>query len=236
MLTASIAHEVNQPLSGIITNASTCLRMLSADPPNIEGARETARRMLRDGNRSSKVITRLRKLYSKKDLSLELMHLNDVAREVTSLSLGELQRNRVILRHELADDLPAVTADRVQLQQVILNLLRNASEAMSTVDDRPRELLIRTERDGDHVRLSVKDTGLGLTAQATDKLFEAFYTTKYDGMGIGLSVSSSIVAAHQGRLWAAPNDGYGATFSFAIPCRADGGTIAPRADRVAGAI
>src|SRR6185369_6265357 len=169
MLTASIAHEVNQPLSGIITNASTCLRMLSADPPNIEGARETARRMLRDGNRASEVITRLRKLYSKKDLSLELMHLNDVAREVTSLSLGELQRNRVILRHELADDLPAVTADRVQLQQVILNLLRNASEAMSTVDDRPRELLIRTERDGDHVRLSVKDTGLGLTAQATDK-------------------------------------------------------------------
>jgi len=234
-LTASIAHEVNQPLSGIITNASTCLRMLSADPPNIDGARETARRMLRDGNRASEVITRLRTLYSKKDLSLELMDLNEVAREVTSLSLGELQRNGVILRHELADDLPAVTADRVQLQQVILNLLRNASEAMSTVDDRPRELLIRTERDGDQVRLSVKDTGLGFTAQATDTLFEAFYTTKNDGMGIGLSISRSIVAAHHGRLWAAPNDGPGATFSFAIPCRADAGTLVPRADRAVGA-
>ncbi|MBZ5653628.1 MAG: PAS domain-containing protein, partial [Acidobacteriia bacterium] len=220
VLTASIAHEVNQPLSGIITNASTCLRMLSADPPNVEGARETARRTIRDGNRASDVITRLRTLYSKKDISPESMDLNEATREVTSLSLSELQSNRVILRHELADDLPPVTGDRVQLQQVILNLLRNASDAMSAVDDRARELLIRTERDGgDRVRLSVKDAGVGFTPQAADKLFEAFHTTKSDGMGIGLSISRSIVEAHHGRLWATANDGPGATFLFSIPCR-----------------
>ncbi|PYS54361.1 MAG: hypothetical protein DMG13_08345 [Acidobacteria bacterium] len=222
-LTASIAHEVNQPLSGIITNAGTCLRMLSDDPPNIDGARETARRTIRDGNRASDVVTRLRTLYSKKDLSPEWMDLNEAAREVTSLSLSELRQNRVILRHELAEDLPPVVGDRIQLQQVILNLLRNASEAMSRVNDRPRALLIRTERDeGDQVRLSVKDTGVGFTAQAADKLFEAFYTTKNDGMGIGLSISRSIIDAHHGRLWATPNDGPGATFSFAIRCRPEG--------------
>lgn len=220
VLTASIAHEVNQPLSGVITNASTCLRMLSDNPPNIDGARETARRAIRDGNRTSDVITRLRALFSKKDLSPEAMDLNEAAQEVTSLLLSELQRNRVILRHEFAYDLPTVVADRIQLQQVIMNLLRNASEAMSAVDDRPRELLIRTEREeGDRVRLSVTDAGLGFTAHATDKLFEAFYTTKQDGMGIGLSVSRSIIEAHHGRLWATLNDGPGATFSFAIPSR-----------------
>ena len=223
VLTASIAHEVNQPLSGIITNASTCLRMLSADPPNIDGARETARRTIRDGNRASDVITRLRTLYSKKDPQPELMNLNEAAREVVSLSLSDLQRNRVVLRHELAEDLPHVTGDRIQLQQVILNLLRNASDAMSTIDDRPRELLITTERvGGDRVRLSVKDVGIGFTPQSMDKLFEAFYTTKTDGMGIGLSISRSIIEAHRGQLWATPNSGPGATFSFAIPCRPEG--------------
>ena len=123
MLTASIAHEVNQPLSGIVTNASTCLRMLAADPPNVEGARETARRTIRDGNRASEVITRLRALFGKKETTNESVDLNDVAREVLALSLSELQRNRVILQQELADDLPLVTGDRVQLQQVILNLV-----------------------------------------------------------------------------------------------------------------
>jgi len=220
VLTASIAHEVNQPLSGIITNASTCLRMLGTDPPDVDGARETARRTIRDGNRAADVIAGLRTLYSKKDPQLELMDLNEAAREVTSSTLSELQRNRVLLRHELAGDLPLVVGDRIQLQQVILNLLRNASEAMSTVDDRSRELLIRTEQnEGNEVRLSVKDAGIGFTPQAADKLFEAFYTTKDDGMGIGLSISRSIIDAHHGRLWAIPNEGPGATFSFAIPCR-----------------
>lgn len=235
VLTASIAHEVNQPLAGIITNSGTCLRMLSADPPNVEGARETARRTIRDGNRASDVITRLRMLYSKKEPSPESMDLNEATREVTALSLSEIERSGVILRSELADDLPPVVGDRIQLQQVILNLLRNAVDAMRTIDDRPRELLIGTQRDGENqVRLSVKDSGVGVTPQAAERIFEAFYTTKADGMGIGLSVSRSIVAAHQGRLWAALNDGPGCTFSFTIPCAkeglADAETRADRAD------
>jgi len=222
-LTASIAHELNQPLSGIITNASTCLRMLGADPPNVDAARETARRTIRDGNRAANVITRLRTLYSKKDFSPESMDLNEAVREVIALSLSDLQRHRVIMRQELAEDLPPITGDRVQLQQVILNLLRNASDAMKTIDDRPRELIIRTERnEGDRVRLSVKDAGVGFEPQAADRLFEAFYTTKTDGMGIGLSISRSIIEAHHGRLWATANDGHGATFSFVIPCRHEG--------------
>ena len=221
-LTASVAHEVNQPLSGIITNASTCLRMLSADPPNVDGARETARRTIRDGKRASDVITRLRALFSKKDAATEAMDLNDATQEVLELSRGELQRNRVILQSEFADDLPQVRGDRVQLQQVILNLLRNASDAMSGVDDRPRQLVIRTERDeGDHVRLSVQDAGVGFEPGDANRLFEAFYTTKSGGMGIGLSVSRSIIESHNGRLWATPNDGPGSTFSFSIPFRRD---------------
>jgi len=222
-LTASIAHEVNQPLSGIITNASTCLRMLNANPPNVEGARETARRTIRDGHRASDVVTRLRTLYSKKTPAVGPMDLNEAAREVAGLSATEIQKNGVTLRLEFADDLPPALGDRVQLQQVILNLLRNASDAMGEVHDRPRELLIRTERDdGNRVRLSVKDSGVGLTPQAAEKIFEAFYTTKTDGMGIGLSISRSIIEAHQGRLWATPNDGPGCTFSFAIPCTPGG--------------
>jgi PAS domain S-box-containing protein len=194
VLTASIAHEVNQPLSGIITNAGTCLRMLAADPPNVEGARETVRRTIRDGNRAADVISRLRALYGKKEPTIESVDLNEATREVLALSLSELQRNRVIVQQELVDDLPLVAGDRVQLQQVILNLFRNASDAMSTIDDRPRDLLIRTEPDDDdRVRLSVSDVGIGFEPQATDKLFEAFYTTKDEGMGIGLSVSRSII-------------------------------------------
>jgi len=225
VMTASIAHEINQPLSGIITNASTCLRMLTLDPPNVEGARETARRTIRDGNRASDVITRLRALFSKKDIIAERVNLNDATREVIALSLSELQRDRVILRCELADDLPLVTGDRVQLQEVVLNLLRNASDAMRAVDDRPRQMVITTEREeGDRVRLTVQDAGVGLDPQAMDRLFEAFYTTKNDGMGVGLCVSRSIIERHQGRLWATLNDGPGATFSFSIPRGPEGGT------------
>lgn len=218
VLTASIAHEVNQPLSGIITNAGTCLRMLDANPPNLEGARETARRTIRDGNRASDVITRLRALFSTEEFTLELLDLNEATREVIALSLSDLERNRVVLQSKLAEDLPAITADRIQLQQVILNLLRNASDAMIDVHDRPGHLLIRTEReDGDRVRVSVRDADVGVDPQNVNKLLDAFYTTKSDGMGIGLSVSRSIIERHHGRLWAEPNDGPGATFSFSIP-------------------
>lgn len=240
VLTASIAHELNQPLSGIITNASTCMRMLAADPPNVDGARETARRTIRDGNRASDVVTRLRALFSQKEVTTESVDLNDATREVIALSLSRLQRNRVMLQLDLADDVPLVTGDRVQLQQVILNLLRNASDAMSAVDDRPRELLIRTERaKGNRVYLSVKDAGVGFEPQAADRLFEAFYTTKNEGMGIGLSVSRSIIEAHHGRLWATENTGPGVTFSFSIPCKreslADDETSFQQADPLTGA-
>ncbi|MFY9856334.1 MAG: sensor histidine kinase, partial [Terracidiphilus sp.] len=218
MLTASIAHEVNQPLSGIVTNASTCLRMLSGDPPNIEGARETARRTIRDGNRASEVVTRLRALFKKKDVPSELVDLNDAAQEVIALSLGELQSNKIIVRYDFAENLPAVKGDRIQLQQVILNLLRNASDAMRDVDNRPKQLLIKTEIDGrKNVQFTVRDSGIGFAPGAVDRLFESFYTTKNDGMGIGLSVSRSIIEAHRGRLSASSNDGPGSSFTFIIP-------------------
>jgi len=216
-LTASIAHELNQPLSGIVTNAGTCMRMLANDPPNIEGARETARRTIRDGNRASEMIARLRALFCKKDTTTESVNLNEAALEVIALSLAELQKNGVVLRPELADDLPLVTGDRVQLQQVILNLVLNASDAMSGLDDRPRQLVIKTEREDDRARLTVQDVGVGIEPSVVDKVFEPFYTTKSGGMGIGLSVSRSIIERHHGRLWATLNDGPGAAFSFSIP-------------------
>ncbi len=217
-LTASIAHEVNQPLSGIITNAGTCLRMLDSNPPNIEGARETARRTIRDGNRASEVITRLRALFSRRQPATEPVDLNEAAREVIALLLSKLQRNNITLRSELADDLPLVTGDRVQLQQVIMNLLQNASDAMNNVHDRSRQLLIQTgPDDAAHVRLTVRDSGIGLDPQTVNRLFDPFYSNKNDGMGIGLSVSRSIIENHGGRIWAKPNDDAGATFSFSIP-------------------
>jgi PAS domain S-box-containing protein len=220
VLTASIAHEVNQPLSGIITNASTCLRMLAADPPNLDGARETARRMIRDGNRASDVITRLRALFGRKSPTNEPLELNKAVHEVIALLRGELQAGRINLRLELGDSISTVVGDRIQLQQVVLNLVRNATHAMSNVDNRSRELVIRTEQEeGDYVRLSVKDVGVGFEPQDGDRLFETFYTTKSGGMGIGLSVSRSIIESHHGRLWVTANGGPGVTFAFSIPLR-----------------
>jgi C4-dicarboxylate-specific signal transduction histidine kinase len=218
-LTASIAHEVNQPLLGIVTNASTCLRMLAADPPNVEGAQETARFLVSDGHRASDVIKRLRGLFSKKSTTMELVDLSEATQEVVALSLGELRRNRVIVRTACAHELPPVHGDRVQLQQVVLNLLLNASEAMIGVADRPKQLLVKTDLDEDgNVRLTVQDAGVGIQPNDMERLFEAFYTTKTDGMGIGLSISRSIIESHGGRIWAEPNSpGPGATFSFALP-------------------
>jgi signal transduction histidine kinase len=228
-LTASIAHEVNQPLLGVITNASSCLRILAADPPDLELARETARLAIRDGQRASDVITRLRSLFSKRGATSELVDLNEAIREVLALLFGELQRSSAVVRVELCEGLPPVIGDRVQLQQVILNLVMNAAEAMSGVNDRARRLTIRSRLHKGHcVRLSVQDAGVGITHQDAPRLFDAFYTTKSGGMGIGLSVSRSIVENHRGRLWAEANAGHGATFSFAIP-RADEDVPAPRA-------
>jgi PAS domain S-box-containing protein len=224
-LTASIAHEVNQPLSGIVTNASTCLRMLAADPPNLAGARETVRRTIRDGNRASEIVARLRALFNRKAPVTGPVDLNEATREVITLSLNRLHRDGVVLRTELTEGLPLVMGDRVQLQQVILNLLQNAADAMSTIDDRPRELIIRTGQDEiESVRLSMQDSGPGFDFEAIERLFDAFYTTKDDGMGIGLSVSRSIIENHHGCLWATLNDGPGATFSFSIPGISEGVT------------
>jgi len=217
-LTASIAHELNQPLTGIITNAGTCLRYLAAKPPNVDEARETLRQLTSDGHRAAKVIKRLRDLFSKRDATTEPVDLNDITREVITLSRNELQGSRIVLRSELEPDIPRVRADRVQLQQVILNLLLNAAEAMNDVRDRAREIVIRTRQEnGGYVRFDLQDAGVGVTTETVDKMFEAFYTTKSRGMGMGLSVSRSIIENHRGKIWAAPNDGPGATFSFRLP-------------------
>jgi PAS domain S-box-containing protein len=216
-LTASIAHEVSQPLSGIITNTSTCVRMLNSSPPDVDGALETAKRTMRDGKRATDVIARLRTLLSKRQINIEPVDVNEAAREILALLSGELQKRDLLLLQQFSDQLPQVMGDRVQLQQVILNLLRNASDAMEAVIDRPRRLLIRTEADNQSVRLSVQDSGVGIAPEITDRLFESFFTTKEEGMGIGLSVCRSIVEAHRGRLWATRNEGPGATFAFSIP-------------------
>jgi PAS domain S-box-containing protein len=218
-LTASIAHEVNQPLAGIVTNASTCLRMLSSEPPNVEGALETARRSIRDGKRASEVIARLRGLFGKKEAVTEIVDLNDATREVIALLLSELQRNRVKVRQELTELLPLIIGDRVQLQQVILNLLLNALDAMAGINDRSRLLVIQTaEEIDDSVRLTVRDTGVGIDEGNRDRIFEAFYSTKTGGMGMGLSISRTIIESHRGRIWVEPNAGLGSAFSFSIPC------------------
>jgi len=225
-MTASITHEVSQPVSGILTNASTCARMLAADPPNVLGAAETIRRTIRDANRASEVIKRLRAMFAKKAPIMELVDLNEAAKEVIAVSSGELRRFRSVLETNFAEHLSPVSGDRVQLQQVILNLLLNAAEAMAGIEDRPRILRVRTEMHGsDNVKLSVQDAGVGLDPRAMEKLFEAFYTTKAHGLGIGLAISRSIIESHKGHLWAMPNEGPGATFGFSIPRATDAARV-----------
>ena len=193
-------------------------RVLDVLPTNAEGASETARRTTPHGNRLADVIARLRALFNKRTAAIEPVDLNKAVREVVALLWSDLQRSRVVLRTKFADGLPPASGDRVLLQQVIMNLLRNAADAMSGVDDRPRRLVIRSAPEGDdHVRLTVEDAGIGFGAEGKARLFERFYTTKSDRMGIGLAVSGSIVESHRGRLWVASNDGPGATFSFSIP-------------------
>jgi PAS domain S-box-containing protein len=218
-LTASIAHEVSQPLSGILTNANTCLRMLAAEAPNLHGIAETARHTIRDINRATEVIRRLRAMFARQAPVIEPVDLNEAAREVIALTSSELQRSRIRIQTELAGDLPTVQGDRVQLQQVILNLVMNAADAMADVKDGQRITVVRTHHDrGERAVLSVCDAGPGIDPESIEKLFDAFYTTKAHGMGVGLSISRSIIESHEGRLWASPNDGPGATFFFSIPC------------------
>jgi PAS domain S-box-containing protein len=238
-LTASIAHEVNQPLAGIVTNANASLHWLSRDLPNVAEAREAIGRIIRDGNRASEIIDRIRALAKKAPPKKDWLDLNEVIGEVVAMARSEVQRNRVLLQTELACDLPLILGDKIQLQQVILNLLMNAIEAMSGVGEGPCELGLSSERvteipreskeeryedafadaERTHVVITVRDSGPGLDPQHLNRLFDAFYTTKPQGLGMGLAISRSIIEAHGGRLWAKANARRGAVFQFMLPIR-----------------
>jgi len=239
-LTASIAHEVNQPLAAIVTNANAGLRWLAGDSPNLEETGEALRRVAREGNRASVIVARMRALFKKAPPTTERIDINEVIHEVLVLSQGEIQRNRISLHTKLANDLPFIIGDRIQLQQVILNLVLNSLQAMSGIAEGSRELEVSSEtissrhrgsqpqnyeRSGSvndqwtDVLISVKDSGPGFDPQFIDQLFEAFYTTKPQGLGMGLAISRSIIEAHRGRLWAKPNAQGGAVFQFTLPIR-----------------
>jgi len=216
-LAASIAHEINQPLAAVVTNANACLRWLTGPIPNLDEGRAAVARIARDGNRASDVIGRIRALVKKSATEQAHLDINEVIQEVLGLIQTEIRKNEVVLRMKLAPDLPRILGDRVQLQQVILNLMMNGIEAMSAVTDRSRDLLIRSCRyESDKVLIAVQDSGTGLETESLDHLFTAFFTTKPKGMGMGLAISRSIIEAHGGKLWASPNDGPGATFQFTL--------------------
>ena len=221
-MAASIAHEVNQPLTGIIAHAGTGLRWLAANPPDIEETRHALEFILRDGHRAAGIIARIRALVEKVPPRRERLDINTAILEVIALSNPELQRNQVELKSQLAGGLPPVPADRVQLQQVILNLIVNASEAMSEGDNLPRKLLVASGvTDANEVFVEVRDSGPGFGVADPRRIFDSFYTTKSEGMGMGLSISRSIVEAHGGRLWASPNQPHGAVFRFTLPVEDD---------------
>ena len=221
-LTSSIAHEVNQPLAAVVTNANAALRWLAGQPPNLEEARQTLGRIVRDGLRAGEVIGRVRGLLKKTATVTAQVDLNGLIEDSVALVHGEVRGHRVTLRTELAQDLPPVAGDRVQLQQVILNLVMNGIESMKKVADRPRELLItsRSEASG-MVLVAVQDTGVGLEPKDAERVFEAFYTTKAEGLGMGLAICRSIIEAHGGRLWAEANEPSGAVFQFTLPSDLD---------------
>jgi PAS domain S-box-containing protein len=217
-LTAAIAHEVNQPLTGVISSGNACLRWLARNPPNLDAARRSVERMIDDGNRAADVIRGIRDMVRKSPPRKDPFSINDTIMEVLALIRTELSRNDISPRAELSNDLPVVWGDRIQLQQVILNLVMNAIEAMSEVSVTQRELLIASVKDGSNgVLVRIQDSGIGLDGESLDRLFEAFFTTKARGMGMGLAVSQTILKAHGGRLWATPNVSHGATFQFTLP-------------------
>jgi PAS domain S-box-containing protein len=239
-LAASIAHEVNQPLAGMLTNANASLRWLAGDSPNLAEAREAIQRIVRDGNRASDVITRMRALIKKAPAAQEPLAINPTIQEVLALTQPELRRNRVLLQTQFADDLPIVFGDKVQLQQVILNLVMNAIEAMNGMAEGARELRVSSqktteaqfepgketveprdasERGQSFVLIAVRDSGPGLDPAQLQRVFETFYTTKSLGMGMGLAISRSIIEAHHGRLWVSSNAPRGAVFQFTLPCQ-----------------
>ncbi|MGD0650526.1 MAG: PAS domain S-box protein [Verrucomicrobiia bacterium] len=218
-LTASLAHEVNQPIAAAITDANTCLRWLSRDQPHLEEARAAASRMVQDGRRAGEIVKRVRLLFKKDSLQRELVDLNEIIREMMLLLYSEATQFAVIIRTELAADLPQVMGDRVQLQQLLMNLIMNSIDAMKGVDG-TRELTIQSQRGEDgQVLISVSDTGVGLPPQKAEQIFDAFFTTKTHGTGMGLRISRSIVESHGGRLWADLNSPRGARFAFTLPTK-----------------
>jgi PAS domain S-box-containing protein len=219
-LTASISHEVNQPLAAVIANAHACLRWLNRETPDLDAARRSVEWIIDDSNRANDVIRRVRSLARKADLEKLSLDINDVIREVMTLMQRELTSHQVSLRTEFAPALPMILGDRVQLQQVIINLVMNGAEAMQSVTDRPRELVIRSGQDEtQQVLVSVTDCGVGIPGENADRLFNPFFTTKSSGMGMGLSICRSIMEAHGGRLWATANVPFGAMFQFTLPSR-----------------
>jgi PAS domain S-box-containing protein len=232
-LTASIAHEINQPLSGIVTNASTCVRLLDTDPPNIRGARETARRTIRDANRAADVIARLRALFRKKSITAESFDIDQAILEVVALLRRDIEASHVSLRTELGAAFRPVSGDRVQIQQVVVNLVLNAIDALSTSGNGERRLLLKTDAaDADYVQIVVEDSGVGLDPAHAERIFDPFYTTKHDGMGMGLSISRSIVESHHGRIWVEANLDSGATFAFTVPASVSATAADPDDSRV----
>jgi two-component system, LuxR family, sensor kinase FixL len=217
-LATSIAHEVNQPLSGIVSNGSACLRFLAGDAPNLEEARDAVRDIVRDGKRAGEVVGRIRALTRRAAPAAEELDLNETIRDILALVGDEAKNKSVAVRTQFAEDISPVAGDRVQLQQVVLNLVMNGIEAMSSVGEGARQLVITTrDVDPDRVQVTVEDSGTGLSPDTLPRIFEPFYTTKPGGMGMGLSISRSILQSHGGRLWATAHDGPGTSFHFTLP-------------------
>jgi NO-binding membrane sensor protein with MHYT domain len=217
-LTASISHEVNQPLAAVVTNGQICLRLLALETPRPDEMRTTVERIVRDANRASEVIQRIRALAKRTEPQMVSLDINDVIREAILLVQREVLSHGVSLRTELAAALPPVLGDRVQLEQVVINLLINGVEAMAPITDRPREILVRSQQhEAGEVHVAVQDSGIGIDSETAEQLFSAFFTTKLSGMGMGLSISRSIIRAHGGRLWVSPNPDHGAAFQFTVP-------------------
>jgi C4-dicarboxylate-specific signal transduction histidine kinase len=218
-LTASLAHEVNQPIAAAVTNANTCLRWLTRDHPDLEEAREAASRIVKDATRAAGIISRVRLLFKKSSPQRELVDVNEAIREMIVLLRSEATRYNITVWMELAADLPRIMGDRVQLQQVLMNLIMNSIDAMKAVDG-TRELAIKSQRtENEEVLVSVSDTGVGLPPEQTEQIFNAFFTTKPHGTGMGLRISRSIVESHGGRLWSADNSPRGANFCFTLPTK-----------------
>jgi len=217
-LTASIAHEIKQPLTALVMNGHACIEWLSVNPPNLDKARTTAEKIIRDGTRAAAILSRIRALFNKEPPAKDWLDINEVIQELIVLVRAEAQKQHIPLRTELAMNLPKVRGDRVQLQQVVLNLIMNGMDAMASINGKQRELLVCSwQESSNEIGVKVADGGIGLAPETADKIFDPFFTTKPHGIGMGLSVSRSIIESHDGKLWATPRPQGGTIFQFTIP-------------------